>query len=61
MRNDSNWTGRTNRTLHEAFGTHVDRTIWEHYEPVPTGYGVAWWTCIALISIGTAFLLYVGN
>jgi hypothetical protein len=59
MRN-SNWTGRTNRTLTEAFGPHTCRTIWEHYEPVPSGYGKLWWTCIALISIATAVLLYVG-
>jgi hypothetical protein len=56
----NNTTRRYPRTLNEAFGPHVDNTIWEHYEPVPSGYGKLWWTCIALISIATAFLLYVG-
>lgn len=60
-KNSSNWTGKTNRTLTEAFGPHTERTIWEHHEPDSVGYGAAWWTCMALIALATAYLLYVGN
>ena len=30
--NSSNWTGRTNRTLQQAFGPYTDNTIYEPYE-----------------------------
>lgn len=32
--NNSNWTGRTSRTLNEAFGAHCNESISTGYEPM---------------------------
>lgn len=32
--NNSNWTGRTNRTMQEAFGPYTSRSINEQYTPM---------------------------
>ena len=32
MKNNSNWTGCTNRTLQQAFGPYTDSAIYEPYE-----------------------------
>jgi hypothetical protein len=32
--NQSNWTGRTSRTLNEAFGAHCSESISEYHAPM---------------------------
>lgn len=32
--NNSNWTGRTSRTMNEAFGAHCSESISMHHKPM---------------------------
>jgi hypothetical protein len=57
--NDSNWSGRTSRTLNEAFGAHCNQTIHTHYEPMKTSEKL--FCCVvAAIGLATFLLMYVG-
>lgn len=57
--NDSNWTGRTSRTMNEAFGAHCRQSISTPYEPMKPAEKLFCWivAAIGLVAIG---LMIVG-
>ena len=57
--NDSNWTGRTSRTLNDAFGAHCRQTISTGYEPMKTSEKL--FCCVvAAIGLSAVVLMAIG-
>ena len=47
--NNSNWTGRTSRTLNEAFGAHCSESIHTQHEPMKAAEKCF---CVAVAAVG---------
>ena len=57
--NNSNWSGRTSRTLNEAFGAHCRQSISTQYEPMKTSEKL--FCCVvAAIGLAVVILMTVG-
>lgn len=52
--NDSNWTGRTSRTMNEAFGAHCNESISTGYEPMKASEKLF---CCVVAAIGLALVI----
>jgi hypothetical protein len=57
--NNSNWTGRTSRTMNEAFGAHCRQSISSPYEPMKTSEKL--FCCVvAAIGLAAVILMFIG-
>ena len=52
--NNSNWSGRTSRTLTEAFGAHCRQSISTKYEPMKTSEKLF---CCIVAAVGLAVVI----
>ena len=52
--NNSNWTGRTSRTLNEAFGAHCSEAIYPESEPMK---GAEKLFCLVVGAIGVVAVI----
>ena len=50
---NSSWTGRSARTMQQAFGPHTRSEISER----PTGYPPLWWVCVTVIAAAMVAVL----
>lgn len=56
--NNSNWTGRTNRTMQEAFGPYTSRSIHEQYTPMDwQDKAVVIASVLALVALGVILVI----
>jgi hypothetical protein len=57
--NQSNWTGRTSRTMTEAFGAHCSESISVQHEPMKRAEKLFCWV-VAVIGLSLVALMAVG-
>lgn len=56
--NNSNWTGRTHRTMQEAFGPYTSRSIYEPYKPMDwQDKAVVIASVLALVALGVILVI----
>jgi hypothetical protein len=58
MNNNSNWTGKTSRTLNEAFGAHCNESISTQHEPMKTSEKLF---CCIVFAIGLALVVLMAS
>lgn len=54
--NNSNWTGRTSRTMNEAFGAHCRQSISNPYEPIKRSEKLFCWIVGAIGLVAVVFM-----
>lgn len=57
--NNSNWHGRTSRTMNEAFGAHCRQSISTDYEPMKRSEKLFCWV-VAAIGLALVGLMVTG-
>lgn len=57
--NNSNFSGRTSRTMNEAFGAHCNESISTNYEPMQRSEKVFCWVLVAIAYV-VVFLMVAG-
>jgi hypothetical protein len=54
--NNSNWTGRTSRTMNDAFGAHCRESISSPYEPMKRSEKCFCWAVAAIGLVAVALM-----